>query len=127
MLKTTLPTKQAVSQIVHEYRVLAGSSMRRATLRGFAGTLSEALQPMGGGVSYQSVKNWEDRRYLPDSFVMLRLSQAARYDWRGDFAEDILAALHPDTYEPATEIGRRAIETHRDSVVLKQRDGRSRN
>jgi hypothetical protein len=127
MLKTTLPTKQAVSQIVHEYRVLAGTSMRRATLRGFARTLSEALHSLGRGVSYQSVKNWEDRRYLPDSFVMLRLSQAARYDWRGDFAEDILAALHPGTYEPATEIGRRAIEAHKDAIVLKQRSNRKRN
>ncbi len=117
MIKTTLPAKQAVSQIVAEYRILAGTSQKRATLRAFAASLSEALQSAGRRVSYQSVKNWGDRRYLPDAFSMLRLSQAARFDWRGDFAGDILAALHPETYEPASEIGRRALKASQELMV----------
>ncbi|MCW5876515.1 MAG: hypothetical protein KIS85_06495 [Anaerolineales bacterium] len=116
MIKTTLPNRRAVAQIVREYRLLAGSSTRRQSpLRAFAAALSEALLPQGRGVSYQSVKNWQDGRYLPDAFNMLRLARAARFDWRGDFASDILAALHPESYQPATEIGRRAVEQHRDA------------
>lgn len=123
MIKTALPNKRAISQIVREYRVLAGSSDREATLRAFAATLSEALEPTGRCISYQSIKNWGDGRYLPDAFSMLRLSQAARHDWRGDFAEDILAALHPETYQPASEIGRRAILAHKDALSLRGSNG----
>lgn len=123
MIKTTLPNRRAVSQIVREYRILAGTSEAEATLRAFAGTLSEALQPIGRRISYQSIKNWEDGRYLPDGFLMLRLSQAAHFDWRGSFAEDILAALYPESYDPATEIGRRAIATHKNAAVIVGRNG----
>lgn len=117
MIKTTLPAKQAVAKIVSEYRILAGTSQKRATLREFAASLSEALHGAGRRVSYQSVKNWGDRRYLPDAFCMLRLVQAAHYDWRGDFAGDILAALHPESYEPVTEIGRRALKASQESFI----------
>lgn len=123
MIKTTLPNRRAVSQIVREYRILAGTSQAQATLRAFARNLSEALQSMGRCISYQSIKNWEDRRHLPDGFTMLRLSQAAHYDWRGSFAEDILAALYPGSYEPATEIGRRAIAAHKDAGILFGKNG----
>jgi hypothetical protein len=107
--KTTARNRLAVSRIVRQYRILAGNSDRHASLRQFAETLSEALQPLGRAISYQSVKNWQDQLYLPDAFVMLRLSQAARYDWRGDFAVDILAAIDPASYLPASEIGRRIL------------------
>ena len=109
MIKTTFSARLAVAQIVKEYRIMAGNSERRASLRSFATTLTDALRFLGRSVSHQSVKNWEDRRYLPDRYLMLRLTEAARYDWRSDFAADILAAIHPDHYEAATEIGRRAI------------------
>lgn len=117
MIKTTLPNRAAVAQIVSEYRILAGTSAKRATLRQFADTLSEALEHAGRCISYQSIKNWQDRRYLPDAFRMLRLAQAARYDWRGDFAEDILAALDPEVYRPATEIGRRALRAGQKLMI----------
>ena len=77
MIKTTLSSRRAVAQIIREYRILAGTSEREATLRAFAGSLSEALAPLGRRISYQSVKNWEDGRYLPDAFAMVRLAQAA--------------------------------------------------
>jgi hypothetical protein len=109
LIKTTTHKRQAVAQIVEQYRVLAGTSQKRASLRQFAETLSEALLPHGRRVSYQSVKNWQDQLYMPDAFVMLRLSQAARYDWRGDFAVDILAAIDPGHFAPASEIGRRVL------------------
>jgi hypothetical protein len=123
MIKTTLPAKRAVAQIVEEYRVLSGSSAKQATLRAFAGNLSDALVAMGRKVSYQSVKNWQDRRYLPDGYLMLRLAQAGSHDWRGEFASDILAAIYPDSYEPATEIGRRAINTHKNALTMNGKHG----
>lgn len=123
MIKTTLPNRRAVAQIVREYRILVGSSAREAPLRAFAGSLSEALAPLGARVSYQSIKNWEDGRYLPDAFCMLRLAQAAGFDWRGDFAGDILAALFPENYAPLTEIGRRAVRAHKDALVLRGKNG----
>lgn len=123
VIKTTLPNRRAVSQIVREYRILAGTSEAEATLRAFADTLSEALQSVGRRISYQSIKNWEDCRHLPDGFAMMRLSQAAHYDWRGSFAEDILAALYPESFKPATEIGRRAIAKHKDAAFIVGRNG----
>ncbi|HKY79198.1 MAG TPA: hypothetical protein VI688_06370 [Anaerolineales bacterium] len=123
MIKTTLSSRRAVAQIIREYRILAGTSEREATLRAFAGSLSEALAPLGRRISYQSVKNWEDGRYLPDAFAMVRLAQAAYYDWRGDFAGDILAALFPEDYKPLTEIGRRAVRKHKDAAVLRGNNG----
>jgi hypothetical protein len=127
VIKTTLPNRRAVSQIVKEYRILAGNSEAEATLRAFAEALTEVLQTVGRRVSYQSIKNWEDCRHLPDGFVMMRLSQTGRYDWRGTFAADILAALYPENYQPATEIGRRAIAAHKDAAVLFGRNENSRN
>ena len=121
MIKTNFPAKKAVAQIVREYRQLAGSPHRPATLRAFAAALSTPLASIQRSISYQSVKNWCDRRYLPDPFVMLQLSHAARSDWRGDFAEDILAAVLPDTYRPATEIGRRAIQDNQQDLQLGRR------
>lgn len=123
MIKTTLSNRRAVSQIVREYRILAGTSARESTLRSFAASLSELLEPAGRRVSYQSIKNWEDGRYLPDAFSMLRLSEQTRFDWRGDFAADILAALFPESYQPASEIGRRAVRDHKDALVIRGSNG----
>lgn len=121
MIKTDYPAKKAVAQIVSEYRQLAGQPGRPATLRAFAAALSAPLAPVERSISYQSIKNWCDRRYLPDSYVMLQLSHHARHDWRGDFAEDVLAAVHPQTYQPATEIGRRAIHENQQDLQLGRR------
>lgn len=117
MIKTDLPAKTAVAQIVREYRLLHSGAQRLAPLRTFAAALSEALQPVDRSVSYQTIKNWGDRRYLPNPFTMLQIAQGARSDWRGDFAEDILAVLHPETYLPASEIGRRALLEHRPEFI----------
>ncbi len=125
MIKTTYPNRKAVAQIVRDYRILVGTSARRVPLRKFADSLNEALTNLGRSISYQSIKNWEDGRYLPDAFRMLRLAQTAHYDWRGDFAGDILAALYPESYEPITEIGRRAVSAHREGLVLRGKNGHS--
>jgi len=109
MYKTTLPAKTAVAQIVYRYRQQHGPSLQPATLRQFARSLSEVLQLSGRAISHQSIKNWGDRRYLPDVYIMLQLANEASNDWRRDFALDILAAVLPESYEPATQIGRDAL------------------
>ena len=113
MLKTTLPAKQAVSYIVDNYRQLQGSGNHPATLRYFAAALTEVLRASGLQVSHQSIKNWGDRRYLPDLYVMLQIADQAQHDWRRDFALDILAAVEPDRYKPVSEIGRAALQAQR--------------
>ena len=119
MLNTAMPAKTAVAQIVDQYRQLRGSAMQPATLRQFATSLSKALEHSGRRISHQSIKNWGDRRYLPDVYVMLQIANEAQHDWRRDFALDILAAVHPENYEPATEIGREAIRVHGDIQAIK--------
>jgi hypothetical protein len=126
VIKTTLSNRRAVSQIVREYRIMAGTSKAQVTLRAFASALTDAVRSRGRRVSYQSIKNWEDCRHLPDGFFMMRLAKAGRHDWRGSFAKDVLAALYPGSFRPATEIGRRAIATHRDAATLAGKNGNGR-
>ena len=110
MIQTTLPTKKAIADIVRNYRKLQGKSRGRdLSLRKFAAALTEVLQAFGGGLSHQTVKNWQDRTHLPSPFYMMLIAFNAPADWRRDFARDILAALRPDIYRPATKIGEQAI------------------
>lgn len=108
MIHTTLPAKRAIAQIVNEYRRMLSDHPRPLSLRKFASDLSEVLQPQGGRISHQSVKNWQDRKYLPKPFYMLQIARHAPADWRRDFALDILAIVLPQSYRPVTEIGVRA-------------------
>ena len=98
-------TKRAVARITLHYRRLLSASRRPATLREFAAWLSEALVPHNRRISHQSVKNWSDQRYLPDRYLMLQIARGAQHDRRGDFAQDILAAIEPERYQPATSVG----------------------
>jgi hypothetical protein len=117
MIKTTLPAKRAISEIVRTYRTIQGQDGRPLPLRDFACALSEILEPYGGGISHQSVKNWEDRNHLPHHFFMVQIAFHAPPDWRRDFAQDVLAALNPELYKPATAIGHRAIRNGRKEVI----------
>jgi hypothetical protein len=121
MLRTTLPAKTAVAYIVDKYRQLQGSGRQPATLRYFAAALTEVLQSTGLRVSHQSIKNWGDRRYLPDLYVMLQIAQQAQHDWRRDFALDILAAVEPDRYQPVSDIGRAALKDQKELSLSKIR------
>lgn len=125
MIKTTLPAKRAISSIVRTYRSLQRRREHPLSFRDFAAALSEVLEPIGGAISHQSVKNWEDETHLPEAFTMKLLVIHANNNWQKDFAKDILAALHPEEYEPATEAGIRAMENaNRDNAASSGR-GRS--
>jgi hypothetical protein len=41
---------------------------------------------------------------------MIYIALQAPTDWRRDFAQDILAALRPNLYKPATQVGEQALE-----------------
>lgn len=121
MYDTTLPAKRAVADIVFAYRQIVGQPGRPASLREFSQALSAALEPLGGTVSHQTVKNWEDRANLPKITLLRQLTLYAR-DWRRDFALDMLAAMQPEDHAPATDIGRRALSRSlEDTGPLKPR------
>lgn len=92
----------AISIVVSEYR-----KQRELSLRAFADEISNGLPQ--DGVTYQSVSNWENGVHSP-SFQLLVLMAMRFTDWRHDFAADCLAVINPEYYEPATIIGRRALE-----------------
>ena len=77
MIKTTLATKRAVSDIITAYRIILGDEKAPLSLRSFASSLSEVLQPLDGNISHQSIKNWEDQAFMPKSFFMKYLAQNA--------------------------------------------------
>ncbi len=109
MVDMTLPARRAVADVVFAYRRVQGERGQPLPLREFAAALNEVLGLLGGSLSYQTVKNWEDRVNLPRLHYMVQLAIMAQ-DWRRDFGEDMLAALQPSIYRPASEIGRRALE-----------------
>ncbi len=108
-MQTNLPVRRAVSQIVRAYRKLQSRKGRLVPLRVFAVGLSDVLAPFGGSISHQTVKNWQDNVYLPNTFYMMQIAMHAPWDWRRDFAQDVLAVLQPDLYRPASDIGASAL------------------
>jgi hypothetical protein len=110
MIKTTLPMKRAISAIVKTYRRLQRRRAHPLSFRDFAAALSGVLEPIGGTVSHQTVKNWEDETHIPKAFTMKLLVSHGKNNWQKDFAGDVLAVLHPEEYAPATGIGKEAIE-----------------
>lgn len=110
MIETTLPARRAVAEIVYAYRQLMGADGAPLSLREFAQALNQALEVFGDSVSHQTIKNWEDRIHLPRTYFMIQIGVQSPNDWRRDFSQDILSALRPDLYQPATEIGRLARE-----------------
>ena len=80
----------AIQQIVSTYR-----RKRNLPLRDFAAAI---------GVSHQSVANWEAGAHTPHPGVLLPLALRCG-DWRREFAFDCLAAIQPEVYAPAGEIG----------------------
>jgi hypothetical protein len=109
MIKSTLPARRAVAEIVYAYRQLMGADGAPLSLREFARALNHALAVFGDSVSHQTIKNWEDRVHLPRTYFMIQVGAQSPNDWRRDFSQDILAALRPELYQPATEIGRLAL------------------
>ena len=88
--------KERVSEITLYYRRALGGGDQTATLRAFASWLSEALAPHHRQISHQSIKNWTDKRYIPDHSLMKQIAEEAMHDWRGDFASEILAVIEGD-------------------------------
>lgn len=106
----TLQSRRAVADIVYAYRHLAGEIGKPLSLRAFSEAFSEILEPFEESISHQTVKNWEERVHLPRVSFFVLAEMASPPDWRRDFSKDILAALRPRLYQPATEIGRAAME-----------------
>ena len=110
MIKTSLPIKRAISDIVKTYRMMQRRKSHPLSLRDFSDALTEVLEPVGGKISHQTIYNWENMVHLPHSFYMKQMAALARDNWQQDFAKDVLAVLHPHDYKPATMVGRKAVE-----------------
>ena len=106
----TLQARRAVADIVYAYRYLAGENGKPLSLRAFAESYTEILAPFDESISHQTVKNWEERMHLPRVSFIVLAELASPPDWRRDFSRDMLSALRPKLYKPATEIGRIAME-----------------
>ena len=81
--------KMTIPEIVSKYR-------GEKSFREFAADInSKILEP----ISYQTIKDWEDGKYMPSTRTILPI--AVRYhDWRQEFALKILAILDPGNYAP---------------------------
>ena len=91
----------ALPTIVSEYR-----TQQNLSLRAFAESITNGLPQ--DGISHQTVANWENGVHGP-SFVLLMLMTKHFDDWHRDFALDCMAAIYPEYYDPATQIGRAAL------------------
>ena len=118
IIKTTLPEKYAVSNIVYQYRLILGEKNHPISLRKLADALNNILNPIGGNISHQSIKNWEDRKHLPNNYWMNQLLINAEASWCKDFAQDILAVLEPENYAPISVIAKNILEDSVSQVVI---------
>jgi len=81
--------KESISLIIIRHR-------GEKSLREFADDLnSKTYDP----ISYVTIKDWEDKKYLPRYRTILPI--ALQYDdWRRQFALEILKELKPEFYKP---------------------------
>ena len=107
-MKNIYSIKQAIANIVHEYRVLLGNHYTPMSLRAFSDALSETLSAVDASISHQTIKNWEDERFTPSKILIHQILQLAPNGWQKDFALDVLGILQMDKYEPVTIIGKEA-------------------
>ena len=106
--KTSNEQKKFTALLVQHYRKKLGSERRSLPFVQFAHQLSSAVGAMGLGVSYQTVKNWEDGIHRPDYFFTVQLANhAPEGSWQRSFAMDLLAVQWPMLYQPGSEIGER--------------------
>lgn len=105
-IKTTIPAKYAISKIVFQYRMILGDRNHPISLRKLSNELNIILNPIGGNVSHQSIKNWEDKKHLPNVYWMIQLLINAKSSWCKDFSQDILSIIQPEKYKPASMIGK---------------------
>ncbi|MBT3239389.1 MAG: hypothetical protein HON98_02675 [Chloroflexi bacterium] len=115
------PNKRAISDLVFAYRHIHGHSERPLSYRDFARECNQALKDTRHEITYQSVKNWEDRVHIPRMSFLIPLAFSVK-DWRSEFALDAIAILRPKLYKPATYIGERAMDRSKlDTGPLKAR------
>ena len=85
-----------ISIINHSISLIFKSYRRKKSLRKFAAELSEKLPEK---ISYQSIKNWEDGRYIPNCYEFGEVARTYA-DWRHTLALEIRQALRPDHSDP---------------------------
>ena len=112
MTHNSMPSKQAIANIIWAYRKKIDTNNGPLPLRELAVALNEHLKPIGGHISHQSLSNWENQVHVPSSLTIMQLIQLANETsagWPADFAQDLLAILKPHQFSPATRIGKKAL------------------
>jgi hypothetical protein len=104
-----ITTRRAVSDIIFAYRQVHSSTYHNLSFRQLAAHINEEIRGKHNAISYQTLKNWEDRLHIPRVYTLYRIALIAN-GWVSDLAYDLLSALRPDKYQPATFIGKRALE-----------------
>jgi hypothetical protein len=95
-------SESPIQMIIQEYR-----KDRRLSLRGFSNALVENVP--NESISHQAVHYWEIGNQAPSFSLLLTLAFQTS-DWRRNFALDCLAALRPESFQPAGEIGKRILQ-----------------
>lgn len=109
MKNIDLPTKRAISDLVFAYRHIHGNRQRPLSFRDFAEQCNLGGVNTRFEISYQTVKNWEDRVHLPRMSFLIHLAFAVE-GWQSEFALDAIAMMRPKLFKPTTFIGIRANE-----------------
>lgn len=105
----TIHTRRAVSDIIFAYRQVHSSKPHPLSFRQLSEEINKAIKGKHNTISYQTIKNWEDRMHLPRVYTLYKIALIAN-GWISDLAYDLLAAVRPQRYQPATFIGNRALE-----------------
>ena len=105
----TITTRRAVSDIIFAYRLVHSPKPHPMSFRQLSAHINQAIRGKHNTISYQTIKNWEDRMHIPRVYTLYKIALIAN-GWVSDLAHDLLAALRPEKYQPATFIGKRALE-----------------
>lgn len=97
-------TKQAIAFIVESYRrAYTKKPGRMLPLRDFAIALCKGTDFT---ITYQTIKNWQDCRHMPDQFLLAAIRIASPSPFAIDFCCDVLGVLGETV--PMTVIGEEA-------------------
>jgi hypothetical protein len=111
----TRSTRSPVARLTGAYRWYLTLGQTPLTYKEFAWELSRPLKQIGQAFTPATIQAWEKvGAYPSDEVLEILLSHALDYSWQYQFAQDMRAAIHPSTHQPASPLGKRILgcETH---------------
>jgi hypothetical protein len=106
----TRPRRGPVARLSGAYRWYLTLGQTPLTYKEFAWELSRPLKRARQVLSPGTIHAWEEGGAYPsDEVVEALLAHAPDYSWQYQFAQDMQAAIHPKTHQPATALGKRVL------------------